>query len=61
MPEDAKKPIEINIRPLQLAEVSQINVEKYHEMLKSTFEQILDSLGIDYDSIIGITYLEKFC
>jgi len=60
MPEDGNETIRVNVRPLQLAKKIHINTNKYHEMLKSTFEQILDTLGVDYDSVIGITKLERF-
>lgn len=49
-----------NVKPLELAEKEDIDVSKYHEMLKSTFEQLLDALEIDYSSIIGVTKLEQY-
>jgi len=55
-----KKVEETNVKPLQLAVKEEVDIDKYHEMLKSTFEQILDSLDVDYNSIIGITNLEQF-
>lgn len=49
-----------NVKPLQLARKEDIDVGKYLEMLQSTFEQLLDPLGIDFDRIIGVTKLDQF-
>ncbi|MEM0349148.1 MAG: DNA-directed DNA polymerase I [Candidatus Caldarchaeum sp.] len=48
------------VTPLQLAKKENIDVDKYIEYMKSTFEQVLDPLEIDFDSIIGLTSLESF-
>lgn len=40
------------VMPVELANKSQIDKEKYLEMMKSTFEQILDALDMDFDLII---------
>jgi DNA polymerase I len=37
-----------------------IDVDKYIEYMRSTFEQVLDSLDLDFDSIIGVGSLEQF-
>jgi DNA polymerase I len=57
---DKNIPEEVNVMPLQWATKQDVAVTKYHEMLKSTFEQLLDALGIEYDSILGETKLEKW-
>ena len=36
------------------------DVDKYVGYLKSTFDQVLDALGLDFDEIIGLTKLERF-
>ncbi len=38
----------------------QIDIEKYIEYMRSTFEQVLDSLDLDFDKIVGIGSLEQF-
>jgi len=48
------------VKPLELAKRDDINVTKYVEFLRSTFEQILDPLDIEFDSLIGIMKLEKW-
>ncbi|MCX8187111.1 MAG: DNA-directed DNA polymerase I [Nitrososphaeria archaeon] len=48
------------VEPLELARKDQVDVDKYIEYLMSTFEQVLDALGIDFDRIVGITSLEYF-
>lgn len=37
------------VKPIELATIDEIDVEKYEEYLFSTFEQLLDALGIDYE------------
>ncbi|UCE57598.1 MAG: DNA-directed DNA polymerase I [Candidatus Bathyarchaeota archaeon] len=51
---------EPRVKPVQLASNSEIDVEKYVGYLHSTFVQVLDALGLDFDEIIGLTKLERF-
>lgn len=37
-----------------------IDVDKYIEYMRSTFEQVLDSLDLDFDAVIGVGSLEQF-
>ncbi len=51
------------VMPLELAKKAQIDKEKYLEIMKTTFEQILDSLDMDFDDIVKerrSTSLEEF-
>ena len=49
------------IKPLQLAKPAEIDAEKYLEFLKSTFEQILEPLGIDFkEDIEGKRLIESW-
>ncbi len=48
------------VKPVQIASNSEIDVDKYVAYLHSTFDQILDALGLDFDEIIGLTKLERF-
>lgn len=48
------------VRPVELAVKEELDTDKYKEYLKSTFDQILDSLGISFDRIVGITKLESW-
>jgi DNA polymerase I len=48
------------VKPVQLASNSEIDVDKYVAYLHSTFDQILDALGLDFEEIIGLTKLERF-
>lgn len=57
---DGEKLEKVNVKPLQLAKKENVDINKYHEILKSTFEQLLDALDVDYDTIIGLTKLENF-
>jgi len=52
-----KKP---HVKPVELATKNEIDVDKYIAYLHSTFDQVLDALGLDFDEIIGLTKLERF-
>ncbi len=49
-----------HVKPVQLASNSEIDVDKYVSYLQSTFDQVLDALGLDFNEIIGLTRLERF-
>ncbi len=51
---------EPSVKPCQLAKVSEIDTKKYTEYMSSTFEQVLDALGMNFDEIIGYKKLESF-
>ena len=51
---------EPHVKPVQLASNGEIDVEKYVGYLHSTFDQVLDALGLDFNEIIGLTKLERF-
>ncbi|MEM2134721.1 MAG: DNA-directed DNA polymerase I [Candidatus Jordarchaeaceae archaeon] len=48
------------VRPVELASKEEIDTEKYQEYLKSTFEQVLDAIGVDFQKIIGVTRLDMW-
>ncbi len=51
---------EPRVKPVQIASNSEIDVDKYVAYLQSTFDQVLDALGLDFEEIIGLTKLERF-
>jgi DNA polymerase I len=51
---------EPHVKPVELATRNEIDVDKYVAYLRSTFDQVLDALGLDFDEIIGLTKLERF-
>jgi len=51
---------EPHVKPVQLASSNEIDVDKYVGYLQSTFDQVLDALGLDFNEIIGLTKLERF-
>jgi len=53
----AKEP---HVKPVELATKNEVDVDKYVAYLHSTFDQVLDALGLDFDEIIGLTKLERF-
>lgn len=48
------------VKPVQLAKLTEIDVEKYYEAVKSTFEQLLKSLGISWDEIASTISIDAF-
>ncbi|MFW9800773.1 MAG: type B DNA-directed DNA polymerase, partial [Candidatus Thorarchaeota archaeon] len=50
------------VLPIQLAQdrAYWIDKEKYLDTLRSVFEQVLDSVGIDFEELLGFTTLDKF-
>jgi len=51
---------EQGVKPVQLARVDDIDIQKYMEYLRSTFEQVLDALGIEFEDLVGVKKLESF-
>ncbi len=45
------------VKPVQLATIEDIDVDKYIEMLRTSLEQVLDSLGITFEEIVGTAKL----
>ncbi len=41
------------VKPLALARPEDVDVRKYLEIMRSTFEQVLDVLGLDFDELSG--------
>jgi len=53
----AKEPY---VKPVEIATDREIDVDKYVAYLQSTFDQILDALGLEFEKTIGLTRLEQF-
>jgi DNA polymerase I len=51
---------EPRVKPVELVTRNEVDVEKYVAYLHSTFDQVLDALGLSFDEIIGMTKLERF-
>jgi len=51
---------EPGVKPVQMASINEIDVNKYIEYLEATFEQVLDAIGLDFHEILGLTRLESF-
>jgi len=48
------------VLPVKLAKVKDIAIKKYKEQLKSTFEQVLDAMGIQFQELDGVRKLDAF-
>jgi DNA polymerase I len=49
-----------HVKPAELARKNDVDVEKYIAYLHSTFDQVLDALGLNFDELVGKTRLENF-
>jgi len=50
----------LGVKPVQLARIDEVDVDKYVGHIESTFGQVLEALGIEFDEIIGIKKLDFF-
>ena len=48
------------VKPVQLANLYEIDTEKYTDYIRSTFEQVLDAVGLDYEELTGARKLTQF-
>ncbi|WP_248547118.1 DNA-directed DNA polymerase I [Metallosphaera sedula] len=48
------------VKPVQLAKLSEIDVDKYYESVRSTFEQLLKSFNVSWDRIESTTSIDSF-
>jgi DNA polymerase elongation subunit (family B) len=48
------------VKPVERATPSEIDIPKYKELVKSTFEQVLDALGIEWLDTMGMRRLDTF-
>ncbi|NHK30263.1 MAG: DNA-directed DNA polymerase I [Asgard group archaeon] len=48
------------VMPVELADIVDIDIDKYLSQMDSTLTQVLDPLGISFDKIIGIRSLDDF-
>jgi DNA polymerase I len=50
----------LGVKPVQLASIEEVDTKKYMAYMRSTLEQVLDAIGLDFDEILGSTRLESF-
>ncbi|MBM3291537.1 DNA-directed DNA polymerase I [Candidatus Bathyarchaeota archaeon] len=41
------------VKPVQIANIKDVDINKYEEYLEATFEQILDALDMNFDELVG--------
>ncbi|MEM2136688.1 MAG: DNA-directed DNA polymerase I [Candidatus Methanomethylicia archaeon] len=51
---------DIGVKPIQLARIDEVDVEKYVGHMESTLRQILEAIGINLDEILGFRSLDSF-
>ncbi|MCP4760827.1 MAG: DNA-directed DNA polymerase I [archaeon] len=49
-----------DVKPLTIATITDIDQKKYKELLKGTFEQLLDALGMSFEELEGTKKLDSF-
>ncbi|MGO8807752.1 MAG: DNA-directed DNA polymerase I [Candidatus Bathyarchaeia archaeon] len=52
--------VNAGVKPVELTSRNEVDVDKYIAYLQSTFDQVLDALGLSFEEIIGLTKLESF-
>lgn len=50
----------LGVKPVELARIDEIDVEKYIEHMKTALEQVLEALDINFESLVGNRLLESF-
>ncbi len=50
----------LGVKPVQLARIDEVDVEKYVGHIESTFGQVLEALNIDFEEIVGVKRLDFF-
>lgn len=48
------------VKPVQLAKLNEVDIAKYVEAVKSTFEQVLQALNVEWKEIEGVSRIESF-
>jgi len=48
------------VKPVQLAKLKEVDVEKYVEAVRSTFEQVLKAFGLTWDDITSRISIDSF-
>ena len=48
------------VKPVQLSKLSEVDVDKYVDVLRSTFEQILKAFNISWDEIVSTITIDSF-
>jgi len=48
------------VKPAEFTKPEDVDVDKYVEYLRGTFDQLLDALGYEFDEILGARKLEDF-
>ncbi|RLE52744.1 MAG: hypothetical protein DRJ26_04300, partial [Candidatus Methanomethylicota archaeon] len=51
---------ELGVKPVQLARIDEVDVSKYLGHMETTFRQVLEAIGVNFDEILGVTSLDFF-
>lgn len=50
----------LGVKPVQLARIDEIDFNSYLSHIRTAFEQVLESLGVSFDEVLGVRSLEHF-
>lgn len=50
----------IGVKPVQLARIDEIDFNGYLSHIKTAFQQVLESLDVNFDEVLGVKRLESF-
>lgn len=48
------------VKAVQLARIDEVDETKYIEYIETTFRQILEALGVNFDELLGTFHIDKF-
>ncbi|MCD6484323.1 MAG: DNA-directed DNA polymerase I [Candidatus Odinarchaeota archaeon] len=48
------------VKPVELAKLSEIDIAKYKDYLRTTLEQVLDALEIDFETVSGVSQISSW-
>ncbi|RLE64689.1 MAG: DNA-directed DNA polymerase I [Thermoprotei archaeon] len=50
----------LNVKPVQLARIDEIDSEKYFSYIETTLRQVLEAIGVNFDEILGESQIDSF-
>ncbi|RLF01914.1 MAG: DNA-directed DNA polymerase I, partial [Thermoprotei archaeon] len=50
----------LNVKPVQLARIDEIDYEKYFSYVETTLRQVLEAMGVNFDELLGESQIDTF-
>jgi len=48
------------VKPVQLARIDEVDEDKYVDYIETTFRQVLEAIGVDFDELMGSSHMDMF-